>query len=272
MRHLMWAAVLMGWLVTGSALAAGTPQEQAPAASGTAGDVTKKAPDIAPEASGPLKAMCQLLAAQKAFSFTADIAVEQVYPNGQNVEVSRRVVLSLKRPDKLYVRITGDDRDRVFVYDGKTVVLADFDKNVYAEADAPATIDAMLDMLETQYGVVAPIADFLYSDPYVTLLDDVRTGDFVGRHLAAGRECDHLAFSQRKTDWQLWIEAGGRTPLPRKLVLTDKEVMGWPRYAATFTDWNLNPHLPAGLFTFTPPKGANKNVFMPLASPKGETK
>lgn len=271
MRHLIWAAGLLAWLFAGSALAAETAsQAQAAPETGKPAE-TAKAPDITPKAADPLKAMCQLLAKHDAFSLTADIVMEQVYPNGQNVEVGRRVALVLKRPDKLYARITGDDRDRVFVYNGKTVAVGDFDKDVFAILDAPPTIDAMLDMLETQYGLVAPLADFLYSDPCPVLLDGVRTGDFVGEHQVGGRDCDHLVFAQSKTDWQLWVDSG-RLPLPRKLVLTDKEVMGWPRYAVTFTDWNLNPRINAGQFLFTPPKNAHQIDFMPLVTPQGETK
>jgi len=222
-----------------------------------------KTPDIAPEAQAPVSAMCALLASRPAFTFTAEVNHEQVYPNGQTVELTRFVETAVSRPDKLYARITGDERDRVFVYDGKTVAMADYDRGAYAVIDAPATIDAMLDMLREKYGIVAPMADLLYADPGKAMLDNVRVGDFVGVHTAAGKACDHLFFSQKNADWQLWVEKG-KTPLPRKLVITDKNLMGWPQYAATFTEWNLTPHLPAGLFSFKPGKDLRRIDFGPL--------
>ena len=204
-----------------------------------------------------LQVMCDLLKSQQEFSFSAEVTEEQVYPNGQTISLTRIVEVAVKRPDKLYARIVGDGRDRVFVYDGKTVTVADLDRDVYATVETPPTIDATLDMLATKYGLAAPLSDLLHSDPCAVMLEDVRTGDFVGRHLAAGKVTDHLAFSQKEADWQIWVEDGPK-PLPRKFVLNDKEVMGWPQFAATFTAWNLNPHLSAKLFVFTPEPDARR--------------
>jgi hypothetical protein len=272
MRHVCWVLGLLV-LFAASAALAGTAETASQAASGVAAGsaFVPKAPDITPGAAGPLTAMCGVLKSRPAFSFTAEVSAEHVYPNGQTIQITRIVKMAVKRPDKLYARITGDERDRLFVYDGKTVAVADFDRGVYAIADAPATIDAMLDMLTQKYGINAPLSDLLYADPCATMLQDVRTGDCVGSHLAAGKTCDHLAFAQKDADWQLWVEKG-KTPLPRKLVITDKEVMGWPQFAATFTDWDLNPRLPAGLFAFSPEKDARRIDFRPLISDQGETK
>lgn len=223
-----------------------------------------KAPDITPETKAAIGAMCDFFKKQPAMAFTVEVAHEQVYPNGQTIQLTRLLDVAIKRPDKLYIRVTGDERDRVFVYDGKTVSMADLDKGTYAILDAPPTIDAMLAMLAHQYGLSAPTSDFLYSDPCVTLLDDVKTGDLVGEHLAAGRPCQHLAFTQEDVDWQLWVE-DGKQPLPRKLVINDKEKMGWPQYSATFTHFDLHPRLAPGLFTFSPAKDARKIDFVPLA-------
>ena len=99
----------------------------------------------------------------------------------------------------------------------------------------------------------------------------VQVGDDLGTHLAAGLPCRHLAFTQPDVDWQLWIEQG-TAPLPRKLVITDKQKMGWPQYAVTFTGFDFQPSLPEKLFTFTPEKNARKIEFLPLARPQGQAK
>ena len=56
-----------------------------------------------------------------------------------------------------------------------------------------------------------------------------------------------------------------KTPLPRKVVITDKHVMGWPQYAAVFSDWNMAPKLPADLFAFKPGKELRRIALKPLA-------
>jgi len=260
MRHIVWFLGLLVLFAT-PVVWAGT-EGTGTGTAASSGDKTgnaaeKKKPDIAPEAAAPLGAMCDLLKSQQEFSFSAEVTEEQVYPNGQTISLTRIVEVAVKRPDKLYARIVGDGRDRVFVYDGKTVTVADLDRDVYATVETPPTIDATLDMLATKYGLAAPLSDLLHSDPCAVMLEDVRTGDFVGRHLAAGKVTDHLAFSQKEADWQIWVEDGPK-PLPRKFVLNDKEVMGWPQFAATFTAWNLNPHLSAKLFVFTPEPDARR--------------
>lgn len=264
MRHLCWTLGLCVWLAASAALAADAGQAARAAPE-------ENAPDIAPEAVGPIRSMCDFIKSQAAFSFSAEVATEQVFPNGQTIQLTRYVDMSVKRPDKLYARITGDERDRVFVYDGKTVAVADLDRGVYAILDAPPTIDATLDMLSSKYGFYAPTSDILYADPCAAILENVRTGDHVGEHMAAGRRCDHLAFSQKNADWQVWIDKG-KPPLPWKFVLTDKEVMGWPQYSVTYTNWSLRPRLPEGLFTFTPARDARRIDFAPLVSGQGEAR
>jgi hypothetical protein len=272
MRHACWILGLLVLLAAPTALA-GTgdtgPGKADEAKPGNA--AASKAPDITPETAGSIQAMCGLLKSRTTFSFTAEVAGEHVYPNGQTIQLTQYVEVAVKRPDKLYSRVTGDERDRVFVYDGKTVTVADLDRGVYAVVDAPATIDATMDMLADKYGIDAPLSDLLYADPCAAMLEHVRTGDYVGTHLAAGKMCDHLAFVQKDSDWQLWVERG-KVNLPRKLVINDKEVMGWPQFSATFIDWNLNPRLPAGLFSFVPGKDLRKIDFMPLVSSQGEAK
>lgn len=255
MRRILWTAVLCAWLAAvpaGRATAQTAPAEPA------------KTPDITVEAKAPVEAMCAYLAGKKTFTFSVEINEEQVYPSGQTVQLTRFADVAVKRPDKFYSRVTGDERDREMVYDGKTVTMVDYDRGVYAVVDAPPTIDAAMEMLADKYGIVAPLSDLLYADPCKAILANVRTGDCVGVHTAGGLACDHLAFTQKNADWQLWVEKD-KAPLPRKVVITDKNVMGWPQYAAAFSDWNMTPKLPADLFTFKPGKELRRIEMKPLA-------
>ena len=80
------------------------------------------------------------------------------------------------------------------------------------------SIDATLDMLQDRYGLVLPLADLLYADPYAVLSEKLSYGRYLGIHQAAGVPCHHLAFSQPTIEWQIWIDAGDR-PLPRAMIL-----------------------------------------------------
>jgi hypothetical protein len=100
------------------------------------------------------------------------------------------------------------------------------------------------------------------SDPYRILMQNVRSGYYIGLHKVEGIECHHLAFSRPDIDWQIWIEAGNK-PVPKKLVITYKGIPAVPEYVGIFKDWDFSPKFTAGLFNFTPPEKAVKIEFQP---------
>ena len=63
-------------------------------------------------------------------------------------------------------------------------------------------------------------------------------------------------------NWQIWI--GESDGLPRKIVLTDKSLPGWPQYTAVLTKWNTEARFASSVFVFTPPKDARKIPVLPL--------
>ena len=79
----------------------------------------------------------------------------------------------------------------------------------------------------------------------------------MGRGVVHGRECEHLAFRNFDTDWQLWVEAG-ETPFPRKMVITSKTLASAPQYTLTVKNWKTGVRPARDAFSFTPPAGAKK--------------
>ena len=72
--------------------------------------------------------------------------------------------------------------------------------------------------------------------------------------------CDHLALRGEKEDVQVWI-ARGDEPVPRRIVITYRQIEGQPQFWAQFTDWNFSPELPDTTFTFAAPEGATRVHF-----------
>jgi len=72
-----------------------------------------------------------------------------------------------------------------------------------------------------------------------------------------GVECEHLAFRNQDTDWQLWVEVGDR-PIPHKYVITSKTVAAAPQYTLRIHDWKTDATPAADAFAFTAPDGAKK--------------
>jgi hypothetical protein len=110
---------------------------------------------------------------------------------------------------------------------------------------------------------VAPGGDFLYGNAFEILMQDVTSAFVVGKGVVEGTRCDHLAFSAPHADWQIWIQEG-KQPLPRKIVITTKDVVNEPQFEVVITRWNLAPTFDESMFTFKPPKDARKVDFLPL--------
>src|SRR5690348_17223083 len=56
---------------------------------------------------------------------------------GQPLHIFHTMKIVAHRPDRLAVRVSGDDGAQELFYNGKTVTLAGFDKTKYAQMEAP---------------------------------------------------------------------------------------------------------------------------------------
>lgn len=212
---------------------------------------------VAPEARQILKASTDFLASQQRFSADTRNTLEIVLTSGQKIEFNSTARQSVQRPDKLRSERSGDLVEQVFVYDGKSVTLYQPQDKVYAQVEAPATLEDMLDFARTEYDIVAPFGDLIFRNAYEILMDGVAEGIVVGKAVIEGVVCDHLAFRAPDVDWQIWIQQGAE-PLPRRMVITTLDLPNAPQFAVTVTRWNLEPKFDAQTFTFTPPAGVTQ--------------
>lgn len=204
--------------------------------------------------------MGEFLKSAGAFRVHAETTLDERHSSGQWVEVSRATDLSVHRERGIRGSMRGDLENREYWCDLETASLLDPDNNVFAAIDVPDTMDATLDFLLDEYGVSWPLADFVYSNPFVILIEEVQIGTYVGLHQVAGTPCHHLAFRQEGIDWQIWVDAG-QDPVPRKISLTYRDLEGAPRVTAVLSDWDFAPHLPESIFAFEPPEGAEQIEF-----------
>ena len=218
---------------------------------------------IAPEAQQLLKASTDFLANQKQFSAETRNTLEVVLKSGQKIEFNHTARMSAQRPNKLRAERTGDLVDQVFYYDGKSLTLHNPKDKAYAQVAAPDTLEAMLEFARTKLDIVAPAGDLLNKNAYDILMDGVTDGFVVGKAVIEGALCDHLAFRAPQVDLQIWIQEGAQ-PLPRRFIITTRDLPNAPQFAVTVTQWNLKPTFGAQTFTFTPPAGAKKIDFLPL--------
>jgi len=204
-----------------------------------------------------LKAMSDYVMGQKSFSARFDADIEVITPAIQKIQFTSSGEVLVERPGKLRITRKGGYADVELVFDGKTVSVLGRHSNAYAQADAPGTIDQLVELLRDKYALDMPGADLLLSHAYLVLSEGILDAKYIGHGVIDGVESDHLAFRNQDTDWQIWIERGER-PIPRKYVITSKAVAGAPQYTLRITDWKSDAQVDAGAFEFKAPAEARK--------------
>ncbi len=216
-----------------------------------------------------MRAMGAYLQSAEEFSFHADVSYDGTLSTGEKVKYGSVVDISVRRPNRLLVTSDGDESSRKVFYDGKTITLFDVHKNLYAITKVPGKLDDAIDLVFEKFGLVVPVADFVYADPYAVLTENADYGSVIGEHGCGDKRCYHLLFTQEWIDWQIWIETGPR-PLPRRLVITYKEEQDSPQYEAWLSRWDFQPRVSEQAFTFHPPNGAHEIEFLPNTDPSDD--
>jgi len=218
---------------------------------------------VDPQATQILKRMTDYLGSLQQFSVHTQNTIEDLLDSGQRVDLDVSASVVISRPNKLRAERRGDLVSQTFYYDGKNLTLYNPSDKFYATVAAPATIEETLNFARETLGLVVPVADLVYSNAYVLLMEDVTSAIVVGKSVVGGVKCDHLAFSRPGVDFQVWVADGGQ-PLPRKYVVTDTGTPALLSVVTVMSDWNVAPGVADERFTFVPPQGAKPIAFMRL--------
>jgi hypothetical protein len=220
---------------------------------------------VAPEAERILRDMGAYLKSAQQLSFHADITYDDLLPTGQKIQLAASYDAAVRRPDRVYTEYWGDAGGRRFWYDGKSVTLYDPGLDAYGTEAAKPTIDATIEQLTKVLGFTPPLSDLMTSDPAATLRRNVLFGFVVGDTQVDGVRCRQLAFVEKHIDWQIWIENGTQW-VPRKLVITYKNLPGAPQFTAVLSDWDTATRPPDALFTAQLPPDADQIPFLGTAA------
>jgi hypothetical protein len=227
--------------------------------------VRAQAPAKDERALSVLARTCATLAKAKTISFRARDMVSTLGPAGQWIDLIGTARVVAERPDKLFVETRGDRFPQDFFYDGKTITMYAPHEKIYAQADAPPTLEAMIQHADDIGGITFPFADVLPAEPCSTLTKDLTTALYVGESTVGGAKTEHLAFATKNEEWQIWI--GAEDHLPRMLLARYRDVEGAPRITVEFSDWKVGGPSPASTFGFKAPSGAVKTEFKKPGAP-----
>lgn len=204
-------------------------------------------PILEPKALAILKAASNRLAAARTMTFTATATYESPARTLQPLAYTTLSEVTLQRPDKLRVITPGDGPPSEFYYDGKQIMAYSPDSNLVAVADAPPTIDAMLAMAYDKAAIYFPFDDVIATDPSKDLGPGLRLAFVIGQsRVVGGTLTDMIAIADDKAQAEIWI--GAEDKLPRMIRVTYFNEPGNFRHVVEFSDWHLDPVIPAGSF------------------------
>lgn len=208
-----------------------------------------------------LLGMTDFVARQPHFSVALHSSYDAVQADGQKIEFAETRRLLLARPDRLRVELEeSDGLHHQLTYNGSRISLATPQRQVYAQADQPGTVDDAVRFFIRELDMRLPFAVLLVSNASEELKRRTRQLAYVEQTRLAGETVHHLAGRTDSADYQVWIRDGD-SPLPVRLVLTYPDAEGEPQFRADFRDWDLNPTISAEAFVFTPPADARQIPF-----------
>ena len=223
--------------------------------------VQASVPNIDPHADELLSKTCAALGTADAFSFHAEIMFDKVLPPAVKVQYAAEMNFALQRPDELVVDYHSDLGGKQLWYQNDTLTIFDEPHEMYASTKVPSSIDTMLDQVEQTEHLTLPLSNLAYSDPCMRIRKQIIFGSYIGLNDVNGVDCDHVAFSSRNIDLQLWLDRSGK-PVPRKIVINYRTEPGSPEYIAVLSDWKFPKEISGSHFAPQLPKDAKRIEFL----------
>jgi hypothetical protein len=258
-------ALLMSLLVLSMVAGAVNAQTAAPPAKKKTTQTKKPPatppkPDLEPKAVELLKAVSNRLAAAHTLSFSAVQIFESPSRQGPPLAYAKKTDVTLERPDKMRVTISGDGPASEFFYNGKTMTAFAPAENLLAVSDAPPTIDAMLEAVYHSAGIFFTFTDLVVADPYKDMAEGLTLAYYVGQsHVVGGTTTDMVAYVDNGVFIQLWIGTEDKLPqMVRAIFLDDPERL---RSQVEFSNWQIDPTVPPDAFTLSNATNAKRIPF-----------
>lgn len=225
----------------------------------------QEVPDLDPQAVEILTNATEFLANQESMSVDWFVSFDVIVDGREKITYARSGNNILVRGKGFYSYSEFGNDTREYFYDNENFQIHDVGDNAFVTAPFADGFDVLVDRIDAEYEIVLPIWQIMSSAPKAELLDDATDAAYLGTTRLEGRPAYHLAFSDYDRDWQIWISTDPDRPEILSMVGTDPYVQGWPQYRAYFSNWNFEPEVPDGVFTYVPDETAEQMTWPKLS-------
>ena len=206
--------------------------------------------------------MTAVISDMESCSFRLSVADDVYDPSAGWVKRYTDYEVYISGPSRMLINARGYKGHRQLWYNGKELACYSYDENNYGIIQMPGTTLKMIDSLHSLYDIEFPAADFFYPAFTDDLFEEVDSVKYMGVSNITSKDFFHvLAYGKEKL-LQFWLSNDG-CRLPAKFAITYRNKPGNPQYIASFSDWQVNPHLPEAMFYFLPPPGATRVRMVP---------
>jgi hypothetical protein len=250
-----WRAALLvsgGLLLIPLQAAQSAAQPERPRASRTAA----RARAIDPRALEAVRNMSAYLRTLSSFQIQVATNREEIGPRGRTIRYPGTIDYKVRRPNGFVVQSNEAGRQRVLVYDGRTLTLFTPNTGYYASVPAPPTIRQTLAVAADRYDINPPLVElFRWSagDFHERRLTSAR---WVGTREINGLPVDEYAFRRPGRAWRIGI-VRGPNPVPVYIAVTSTDTPKPLTFKANLA-WRTGTQFADNTFAFQPPAGSRQ--------------
>ena len=204
-----------------------------------------------------LDKMSAILGELKSVGFTTQVAKDVVYAEDFFIKEFGSSKVRFAGPNKFSVRVAGEKKEDLYVYNGAQIFYYSFANNLYTIADAPDNLIETIDWLYEDFGVELTTADLFYPSFSKDFAQDMDYIEFLGVTHIDGDRVFHIGAANENATFQLWISDDGYY-LPKKTLITYLDGIHSHQHETDFSDWELNYEYPESMFEFLPPPSAKQ--------------
>lgn len=213
-----------------------------------------------------LDRMTALIGQLSSCSFKLSASVDKLTPSHGPVKEFQSHQVHFVGPDKMHVQTKGSN-NHAYWYNGDILMYYSLTYNHYGFIETPDNIIETIDMVNLDYGIDFPGADFFYPTFTDDLLENSEAVKYLGLVNIDGVDCHHIVAVGPEQNVQLWLTNDTFT-LPYRFAFLDKTGEQSLQYEGIFSEWAINPDLPDAIFDFVVPESAKRLSIVPKTPAK----